>query len=417
MKKKILTIVFFIVLKVGAQIPTFVAIDSVLATGNYKVALQLLSKVKPANFASNVKTAKIYEQIEEYSKAIIYYEKALRFKDDMFVNISVGKIYQKLDNSKKAISIFEKVLEENPNNLLLKYHLGKLFLSERKATKAIDLFNDLIKKDAENANYSYQLARGYALKRKGDLMINSFLDAYRKDKKHIKSIYQLANSFYLIRKDDSTNLFIEKGLALLPNHINLNRLKVNRFYKKKQYAKAIKTLKHLDSIAPNETYTLNMMAKSYYNLQDYKNAKKYFQKSLKIDRNDYKIYTYLGNVEIELDNWRQAMFHYSSALMLGKIAMDDEYYGIAIVHLKQGEKQMALAQLKRAYAENRHNSKVLYQLAILEDALHKDKKKAYRFYKDYVNEFEKKNDKQTNFAKIRIKEIEKDYFFRGEKLE
>jgi tetratricopeptide (TPR) repeat protein len=418
MKKKISIVVFLLfVVKAEAQSSVFAVIDSVLEKGNYKVALKLLSEVNPPNFESNVKTAKIYGGIEEHTKAIFYYEKALTFEDDMLVNINIGNSYQKLDNDKKAIEIFEKVLVENPDNLLLKYQLGKLYLTDGKATKAIATFKDLISKDKENANYSYQLARGYALNRKRDLSINSFLDAYQKDKTHLKSIYQLANSYYLLRDEDSTALFINVGLKLDKNHINLNRLNVNRFYKKKDYLQAIEVLKHLDSIEPNETYTQNMMAKSYYNLSEYELAKSYFEKSIKIDRSDYKIYTYLGNIETELGNLREANMKYVMAIMYGKVDMDDEYYGMAIVLLKEDKKQDALRMLNKAYEENRNNEKVVYQLALVEDALHKDKKKAYRLYKDYINSFESKDSKQSIFVKTRIKEIEKDYFFRGEKLD
>jgi len=418
MKKKISILVFLLfVLKAEAQTSPFILIDSVLERGNYKVVLKLLSDINPPNFKSNVKTAKIYEGIEEHTKAIFYYEKALTFQEDMLVNINIGRVYQKLDNDKKAIEIFEKVLIENPDNLLLKYQLGKLFLSERKGKKAITTFKDLILKDKENANYSYQLARGYALNRKRDLSINSFLDAYQKDKIHLKSIYQLANSYYLLRDEDSTALFINIGLKLDKNHINLNRLKVNRFYKNKEYLQSIEVLKHLDSIEPNETYTQNMMAKSYYNLSEYELAKSYFEKSIKIDRSDYKIYTYLGNIETELGNLREANMKYVMAIMYGKVDMDDEYYGMAIVSLKENKKEDALRMLNKAYEENSKNYKVIYQLALVEDALRKDKKKAYRLYKDYINSFEDKDSKQTSFVKTRIKEIEKDYFFRREKLD
>jgi hypothetical protein len=67
MKKKILIVLLFTILKVGAQTSTFSTSDSLFAKGRYKLALKKLDEKQPS-FLSNYKKAVIYESIDNYKK-------------------------------------------------------------------------------------------------------------------------------------------------------------------------------------------------------------------------------------------------------------------------------------------------------------------------------------------------------------
>ncbi|WP_439128102.1 hypothetical protein, partial [Polaribacter sp.] len=96
MKKKILIILLFTVLKVGAQTPTFSAIDSLFENGRYQLALQQLNAIKTPTFLSNYKTAIIYESIDNYKKTIHFLENALTFKEDKKASLKLAKAYLRL---------------------------------------------------------------------------------------------------------------------------------------------------------------------------------------------------------------------------------------------------------------------------------------------------------------------------------
>ena len=417
MKKKIVFILLFVITKVGAQTSTFATIDSLSKNGRYKMALQLLSEIHPPSFLSNYKMAKIYESIDDYKKGAHFYEEALKLEENNLVKIQLAKSYQKLKLTKKAILLYEEIVAKDSANLLLRYQLAKMYITTRKAKKSINAFKKLIREDSLNANYSYQLGIAFALKPDRDSMINSFIDAFVKDSIHIKAIYQLANSFDKLNIQDSTNLFIKKGLELAPDHINLNKLKVNQFYKEKNYVEAISTLKLLDSLQPNELYTKNMLGKSYYNIGEYDLAKENFEIAKKIDAQNFKTYTYLGHIEAKKENYKSAISNYMLATFVGIEKRDEEYYGLGFVALQLGNQKQALKYFERANKENKFNYNVVYQLATLNDSLYKDKKIAYNYYQNYISNFENKNPAFTQFVEMRIKEIKKDYFLRGEKLE
>ena len=367
----------------------------------------------PESFVSNYKKASIFEAIETHKKAIIYYEKALSFKDDYATKVKLGKAYQKLKKYKKAIIVFEDITKSDSENLLVKYRIGRLYLLTNKPQKAKTIFQELIEKDADNANYSYQLGLAYAMLKKRDLKINSFLDAYKKDDEHIKAIYQLAMSYILLRDRDSANIFIERGLVVDINHVPLNKMKANKLYRDKRYLDGIKILEKVDSLKPNVKFTQKMLGRSWYKLKNFEEAKKYFKRAKKIDKSDYKSYTYLGQIALEEKDLRTAKMEFMLATFIGKDKRDEEYYGLGQAHLESKETKPAIRMFTKAYQENKNNHKALYQMATLSQIFYKDKKIAYKHFDNYVDRFQEKDSLLTNHAKEQLKIIKKYYFQKG----
>lgn len=416
LKKSAVLFLFLInTVSIAQQKDNLILIDSLLVKGRYQQALKELSD-SPVNFYSQEKIASIYYQIDKTREAILYYKKALGLKDDYKVKVQLGKSYQKLRDYANAIQTYEDILALDSENLLIKFQLGKLYLTKRKANKAIEIFKQLESSDAANPNYPYHRARGYAMKKERDSMIDTFLMAYKIDSTHIKSIYQLANSFFKLRETDSTFLFINQGLKVDPRHQNLLRLKVNQHFLLKDYKNSIATLKILDSLYPNSKFTNSMMGKSYFNSGNYKEAELYLKKAMEIDRNDHKIMTNLGHVSMKKEDYRSAFFHYRMAASLGKVRLDEEYYGLGNVYLKMDRVLEAIGMFEKAYEDNSRDHKILFQLAKTSDEYFNDKKKVYKYYREYVFRFDEIDKEMTNYANRRIKDIKKSYFMKGEDL-
>jgi hypothetical protein len=95
MKEKILIVILFTILKVGAQTSTFSVVDSLFEKGKYKLALQELDAKQPS-FLSNFKKAVIYESIDNYKKTVEFLEKAITIKDDEKAKLKLAKNYRRL---------------------------------------------------------------------------------------------------------------------------------------------------------------------------------------------------------------------------------------------------------------------------------------------------------------------------------
>ncbi|MDY0780689.1 tetratricopeptide repeat protein [Tenacibaculum sp. IB213877] len=417
MKKKILLLITaMIIVKAEAQTSVFKQIDSLLQFGRYKIALNQLKEIEPS-FNSNLKIALVYDAIDDYKQASLYYQKALSFKDDYLTRIKLAKSLKKEGKLNEAIVLYEAIDSKDSDNLLAKYQLGKLYLQTKKSNKAKKVFESLIEKDPSNANYSYQLGLAFAQLKKRNPKINRFLDAFRKDSTHFKAIEMLARAFTKLRDKDSANIFIEKGLHINPNHIDLNKLKINSFFRKKKYEESIVLLKHLDSLSPNEYYTQKMLAKSYYNLKDLEKAKKHFSKATKLDREDFKSYTYLGHIAFQEKNFNEAMYMYKMGTFVGKEPRDEEYMGLAKVYYEMELPKRVIENYKKAVAENFKNREALFELAKFSKDYYKDKKIGLELYKKYIDRFEGEDEKVDEYVKQRINTIKKDFFLKGEIIE
>jgi tetratricopeptide (TPR) repeat protein len=416
MKEKILILILFTVLKVGAQTSSFSIVDSLFEKGRYQLALKELDAKQPS-FLSNYKKAVIYESIDNYEQTLRYLIKALSFKENKKASLKLAKVYQRLRKPKVSIGIYENLLAKDSLNLVMTYQLGKLYLKTKNHQKSIAIFKSLIKKDSINAHYSYQLGLSYAFAKERDRMINSFIDTYKKDTAHIRVLSKLALSFFKLNDKDSTYLFINKGLELAPNNESINRIKVNQLYREKKYEETIPILLKLDSIKKMNIFNNTMLGKAYYNLYDFENAKVRFEKVVKIDTEAYKNFTYLGHIAMKQKKFKSAMFNYYRATATGKIKRDEEYYGLANAYYEMKIPKMALKFYKKAFEENGKNYKAKFQLAKLTDDLYEDKKMGYKHYKKYKDLFLDSDKVMTTYVLKRISEIKKDYFMRGEKLE
>ena len=69
---------------------------------------------------------------------------------------------------------------------------------------------------------------------------------------------------------------------------------------------------------------------------------------------------------------------------------------------------------EKSFLNNRNNHKSLYELAITSDAYYKDKKIAYKHYKEYIERFEERDKEMTTFVLSRMKDIKQEYFLEGE---
>ncbi len=416
MIRKIAGVVFLLLLlKVEAQ-QEFNSIDKLTETGRYKKALEKLN-ASPASFKREYKIATIYEAIDNYREASNHFKKALNFKDDYKTKIKFGKSLLKEKKVREVVRLYEEICKKDPDNLIAKYTLGKRYLQIKKFDEAKLIFKELIKKDVNNANYYYQLAASNPQPKKIFKRIDYYLLAYKKDNKHFNSIEKLARNFTIIKDRDSALVFIDKGLKLRPNHIDLNRLKINGLFRNKKYEESIKLLEHIDSIQPQEHYTHKMFGRSYFNLEDYNKAEKHFQKASKLDIDDFNSMIYLGDIAMIKKKPKMAMFYYMSGTSRGKKNRDKAYMGLAKVFAEMKEPKNVLESYKSAVKENHKNYKALFALAKQSDDYYKDKKIGYKLYKRYQDRFTKKDAEIDEFVKSRIKEIKKQYFLKGEILE
>jgi len=418
MKKISITLLFIIVaLKTEAQSSVFTVVDSLLLKGNYQKALLLLEKEEPKTTLVFDKIATIYQTVGNYNKAIDYYEKALKNENSENIKIKLGSTYNSAGLSSKSISIYEEIIEKDTSNLLVANSLGKLYLAKNNVKKAERLFRFLNKKDSLNPNYPYQIAQCLAKQHKELTMGQSYLNAYNLDSLHIKSIYELAKFFKELKDKDSTMLFINKGLKIDSTNLNFLQLKANVLYFSKDFKGTITYLNKLDSLNFRSINTYEMFGMSYLNLDDFVLAEKHFKNALRLERNNSKIHYRLGALYYDKKEFKLAQLYLMQSIIYGRGDLDKQFLLSGTIAKEEFNLKVAINYFKDAVKYNRDNVNALFQLAFASDSYFKDKKIAFKHYKDFVQRFEGKNKKLTDYANNRIKEIKKKYFLKGEIIE
>ena len=109
--------------------------------------------------------------------------------------------------------------------------------------------------------------------------------------------------------------------------------------------------------------------------------------------------------------------YYRLATFKGKEKRDEEYYGLATLYYELKKPKQAIKNFEKAYAENRRNYKALFQLAKMSDDYYKEKKLGYTYYIQYMVNFQDKDIVMTAFVTDRLREIKKESFLKGERLE
>lgn len=406
MKKIILF--FLISININAQ-NNFKKVDSLLALGNYQLALKILENTSNTSFENLEKTGSIYKKIGNYNKSIIVYEKALQFKKSDKINENLGKVYQSSGNSKKAIQLFEKVLKNNQNNLLLKYHLAKLYFKKRTFKKAKLLFTDLIRNDVNNPNYYYYLGRIYENEEEIHSAKKQFLKVLKLDSLHIKTYYKLAKLYRKENNKDSTNFYLKKGIIIRPNNILLLQLKTKVTYSNKVYKSVIFSVKKLDSLHASSKYYDHLLAYSYYYSKEYKKAEEVLLNLLYSKKANDKTLFYLGLIYNKLKKYELANDYFLMSIQQQTPDLSLHYYELGLIALKINNAKSALENFKKS-SENKINYSALYQLATLSEHYYKDKNIALEHYKVYLNLFEHKSKQKTLFIKQQIRKITTDLF-------
>ena len=121
-----------------------------------------------------IKIANIYDELENYDEAIIWYKKCVQ-KNDTHSAYRLGFIYEKLKDYKKSKSYFK--IASNKNHINAKIHLGRIYFEDGNYEDAKKIFEapaneeniysqhmlgviyDIYYKDYINSKYWYEKAR------------------------------------------------------------------------------------------------------------------------------------------------------------------------------------------------------------------------------------------------------------------
>lgn len=216
----------------------------------YTIAIDLYPNFTSLYF----KRAKVYENLNLHEEALYDINQAIQIDINNHEGyLKRGKFYKNvLNNYKEAIKDFSYALEINPKATEIYSLRSECYLKINDTIKAL---NDL------NQSYGSYLKKG-----KLNEALGNFKEAIYQYSKEIEYSYDNSPEPYLYRADCY--------------------FKTNNFYSAINDYKLYLTYHFDNEIA------FSKLAYSYLNIEEYENAEKYFNKSIKT--NKYSFYTYLG---------------------------------------------------------------------------------------------------------------------------
>ncbi|MBL4745712.1 MAG: hypothetical protein JKY08_05040 [Flavobacteriaceae bacterium] len=388
--------------------------SQVIAPGNYQARLVELDKKERPLFVDFVEKAGIYHQIGHYNKAIFNYKKALEMNPSDVIDIQLAKSYHAAGMSKNAIFIYENVFVKDSSNLLVANQLARLYNSTRQKMHAFKMYNYLKQKDQTNPSYSYQMGR--ILKKQGNVFTSGelFLDAFRRDSAHVKSIFELAKFYKRLKFKDSTQLFIDKGLALNKESLNFLQLKASFLYTSKKYKESIQYCNTLDSLQFSNAAVNSLKGACFEKMNQLDSAQVYFGKAVKMDRESFEYAYKLATIYYKRKKVKRAKSVLLGSLYGARLNLSAPQFLLGTILQEEGKLKEAIVYFKKSYRSGKRFYKGLFQWAVTAESYYKDKNTALRLYEIYLERFESRDVVLTNYAKQRLKIIRKKMFLEGE---
>lgn len=288
--------------------------------GKYRDAIEkfkaALSK-KPDYVEALYEIGWCYNELADYDNAVIYLEKA-KDADSTLADIffELGYAYEKKDNTDQTIANYKKTLEIAADYYVAAQYLGDIYNSNGNAEAAVKYYKLYLdnNEDADN-NYYYRL--GWNLNDLG---------------KYEEAIGYL-EKYEPQENDDKGKKMTEIGYA---------------HYKNGEYELSILDYSNALDLKPGYATATRGIADSYFAIEEYDNALKYYQLAIAEDEpNSKSCYYRLGWIYNDKENFREAIGALQKAIAYdAKDAANFEELGYA--YYMSGNYDDAIAQLDKA---------------------------------------------------------------------
>jgi len=193
-------------------------------------------------------------------KAIGSFEKALELNpENKAARLSAAGDYEKLGSTEQAAAHYEKYLELDPKNTSVLQHLGGYYYNQKKLDEAREFFQR-----AREAN-------------PGDDNTAFWLGVIAEEKKD----YPAAIKYFEILAKNQQEPSV---LTRLSYYYSLD----------KQYNKAVKVLKRVAEIDPDNPFSYYLLGLAYLDARDYSNAEKNLLKVIALKPDFYEVHFHLG---------------------------------------------------------------------------------------------------------------------------
>lgn len=339
-----------------------------------------------------------------YSKAIEQY-KTLSKTEEVFDKIA--KAYIAIGNYDAALEYYQKSLEANPDDALVKYEYAKLLSKTKKFKEASTQFNELVYIDYKNPNYHYEL--GLVLEALNDsTAMNRFRSAYDLDQTHQKAIYKIARSHVKKRAYDQAEYFINKGLESYENNVSLISLKAQNYYNKDDYKNSKIWFQKLVKLGESSEFIHVKLSVIHAELSEYEEAIEQRKRALNFNPYDSNGLFLIGTYYERLNDYENAEKYIVQCLKLKDVPLDYEYQKLGTIYNRQQKYKEAIVSFQTALKENPDNINSAFYMVVSKDKYYADIDAKIKLYEDFKTQYPESF--YVKLANMRLQELKEEKF-------
>ncbi|WP_047448727.1 tetratricopeptide repeat protein [Alistipes sp. ZOR0009] len=285
---------------------------------------QLLSTGQPSKKVYS-RLALAYKDKNSYSKSIDYLNRAyLLDSNDVKTSLLLSEVYLAKGEEDKALLSLQKVNELDSNNTQALSLMLKFYLSSRNMQSALFFARRLCAIDSSNASYFRNLGRVYESNNESKNALPAYIKAVQLDSSNIGTVLLLSSAQIANNKYTESIATAQMGLAQLPDKnsrlaILLRRNIANAHYRNEEIDSCLTYIKNLINDGDStETYCDKLGGFASFKKGFYLDASEYLQrvynKSVDMDSLMFEIPYYLGKSYYEVNDNKNALRYIAKAI-------------------------------------------------------------------------------------------------------
>jgi tetratricopeptide (TPR) repeat protein len=372
------------------------------------IASITIAKGQADSVPDNKKLIEFYES-QKYNAAADYLQSFYKSDTEDPKELSqLGYVYMMSGKLPEAELIYLKLNKQNPKSLSPLFNLANLNVKRGNDEKAKAYYKEIELLDSTNFNVYKQLA---ALSKAEDVAekLKYLKKANQINPVESDVVFDLCQLLFKMNLYSNAEAVLVPALTADSANIQLLKIKMPICIAAKKYAESIKTGQQLMSYGDSSTFVINNLGKSYFMLNDYKNALKYF---LTIDDKATENETLLYNISLcyrGIKDYTNAATYLKRTIVEGISPKIASYYGLLGDSYEfTNQFDEAIKAYKRGLLfEN--NGSLYYNIALVYETKLNDKKSAIANYNLYLKNFKdmNKSPKLSGFIKNKIEELKR----------
>ncbi|MDR0485907.1 MAG: tetratricopeptide repeat protein, partial [Elusimicrobiota bacterium] len=226
-----------------------------------------------------------------------YYDKVIKIRPDVLDSWSAkARIYEMDGKIKEAVKVYEQFYKEYPDNPFVLVHLGRLYNLTNDLEKSEEVLTKAKILLPQDFNTAFWLAMLYERTSRIQESVKEleFVYGLSEHKNNLLIISKLAYFYAALGHFDKAAVYIERGLKISPDNLELLYFAGLNYMDMQKFSKAAETLNKIVNLSPNFPDAYLYLGAAYDRSGNWNAAQDILIKAVMLFPNDARIMNYLG---------------------------------------------------------------------------------------------------------------------------